>query len=208
MRWLVVVCSVAVLLAAGCGPRREAAQEPIFAANDAVAAAPSVKEVQYIIEAGDFLEVKTPTCPSVNCVGRVGEDGTVALTLVGYVRAQGSTVEQFTRTLRALYAETPRQYEGSTDEVSVEVKLGLYLVTGEVTAGGFRTYTEGLTLYDAVVSGGKLTGEALRDRVFLNRKGSEGREIVRYSSLEQLKEFALQENDWVVIPYKVEHLLH
>ncbi len=207
MRWLVVVCSVAVLFAAGCGPRKQAAQEPIFAVNDAVAAAPSVKEVQYIIEAGDFLEVKSPACPSANCVGRVSEDGTVALTLVGYVRAEGSTVEQFTRTLRALYAEAP-EYEGSTDEVTVEVKLGLYLVTGEITSGGFRTYTEGLTLYDAVVSGGKLTGSALKDRVFLNRKGAEGREIVRYSKLEQLNEFPLQENDWVVIPYKVEHLLH
>ena len=207
MKWLVVVCCVFVLLGAGCGPRRQAAQETVFAANDAVAAAPSVKEGQYIIEAGDFLEVKSPACPSASCVGRVGEDGTVALALVGYVRAEGSTVEQFTRTLRELYNEAP-DYQGSTDEVTVQVKLGLYLVTGEITAGGFNTYAEGLTLYDAVVSGGELTGKALGDRIFLNRKGADGREIIRYSSLTQLKELPLRENDWVVVPYKVDYILH
>jgi protein involved in polysaccharide export with SLBB domain len=207
MRWLVVVCSVAVLFAAGCGPQKQAAKEPIFAINDAVAAAPSVAEDGYIIQAGDFLEVNSAESPSANCVGRVDEDGTVALALVGYVRAEGATVEQFTRTLRQLYAEAPG-YVGSTYEVNVEVKLGLYLVSGEVTAGGFKTYEEGLSLYDAVVSAGELTANALTDRVFLNRKGTEGREIVRYQDLGQLKEFPLQENDWIVVPYKVEHLLH
>jgi protein involved in polysaccharide export with SLBB domain len=207
MRLLAVVCCVAVLLLGACAPKSEVSTEAVFAANDAVAAAGSVENPGYVIQAGDFLQVTSATWPNANCVGRVSEDGTVALKLVGYARAAGNTVEQFGQTLHELYKEVPG-YEGSADDVTVHVKLGLYLVTGEITNGGFRTYAKGLTIYDAVVSGGKLTGKALTDRVFLNRKGADGREIIRYSRLEQLKALPLLENDWVVIPYRVDHLLN
>jgi hypothetical protein len=90
----------------------------------------------------------------------------------------------------------------------VKVKRGLYLVTGQVTDGGFRAYQEGLTLYDAVVSAGKMKGEAIRDQVVLHRKGTDGKEIVRYSKLDELKDKPLLENDWVVIPYRVDFILH
>jgi protein involved in polysaccharide export with SLBB domain len=182
-------------------------KEPIFAANDAVVAAKSVEDQSYVIEAGDFLSIVSTSSPQVNCVGAVREDGTVSLAVVGYVRAEGSTIEQFTQTLGELYREVPG-YEAGVSDVTVEVKLGLYLVTGEITGGGFRTYAHGLTIYDAVVSGGEITDEALEDRIFLSRKGADGREIIRYTRLDQLKELPLQENDWVIIPYKVEHLLH
>jgi protein involved in polysaccharide export with SLBB domain len=207
MRWLVVVCCVAALFLGSCVGRSRMPKEPVFTANDAVAAAPSVEEQQYVIEAGDFLNVVSQSRPQVSCVGRVGEDGTVVLEVTGYVRAEGSTVEQFTQTLGELYKEEPG-YETGVEDLTVEVKLGLYLVTGEVAGPGFRAYREGLTVYDAVMAGGKFTENALRDRIYLNRKGAEGREIIRYTDIDQLKELPLEENDWVVIPYRVEHLLH
>jgi protein involved in polysaccharide export with SLBB domain len=207
MRWLVVVCCVAALALGGCVSKTKAPEEPIFAANDAVTAAASVEDQNYVIEAGDFLSIASSSSPQVDCVGPVREDGTVALAVVGYVRAGGSTIEQFTQTLGELYKEAPG-YEAGVADLTVEVKRGLYLVTGEITSGGFRTYAHGLTVYDAVVSGGELTKNALADRIFLSRKGAEGREIIRYRNLDQLKDIPLKENDWVIIPYKVEHLLH
>ncbi len=207
MRWLIVLWCFAALMLAGCTRGTQKADEPIFAENEAVAAAPSVEDAGYAIATGDFVSVKSASRPEVNCVGRVREDGTAALNVVGYVRAAGSTTAQFAETLNDLYKEV-EGYEAGVADLTIEVKLGLYLVTGEITSGGFRTYADGLTIYDAVVSGGKFTGKALEDRIFLNRKGADGREIIRYSNLEQLKELPLKENDWVVIPYKVDFLLH
>ncbi len=205
MRWLIVVCCL--LMLGACTQKTKAPQEPIFAENDAVAAAASVEDENYVIEAGDFLDVRAPSSPKANCIGRVREDGTVALALVRYVRAEGSTIAQFTQTLSELYTEVPG-YEGGVGDLTVEVKLGLYLITGKITSGGFRAYKEGLTLYDAVTSGGEITGKAEKGYVKLFRKGAEGPEIVRYKDIEQLKQLPLEENDWVVVPHKVEHLLH
>jgi protein involved in polysaccharide export with SLBB domain len=209
MKWLIAVSCVALCLSAGCGPSRQA-EEPVFAPNDAVKAAASVDDANYVIGAGDFVEATCDTCPAANSIGVVRQDGTVALAVVGYVRAAGSTVEQFTQTLRTLYAESP-EFTGDVNTVAVKVRLGLYLISGEVTDGGFRTYTEGLTLYDAVVSGGDLTGKAEKGVVRLYRKGVDRVEVIRYGKREDLKEAPqnpLQENDWVVVPYKVYHMLH
>jgi len=207
MRWMVVVCCLAALLLGACTQGTKKPEEPIFAVNEAVAAAPSVEDPAYLIQVGDFLEVKSAACPETHCVGRVREDGTVVLAVIEAVRAAGSTTTQLADTLKTLYAATP-DFEGDVSDLTVEVKLGLYLVTGEITEGGFCAYGEGLTLYDAVVSGGEPTSRALEDRIFLNRKGADGREIIRYSDVEQLKELPLKENDWVVVPYRVDYLLH
>lgn len=207
MKWLVAVCCLAALLLGACVQKAKGPEEPIFAPNDAVIAAASVEDEGYVIAVGDFVAVSSASRPKVDSVGRVQDNGTVVLREVGYVRAAGSSIAQFAETLEAMYTEVPGYEEGVPDLV-VEVKLGLYLVTGEVTNGGFRAYEEGLTLYDAILSGGKLTGKALEDRIFLSRKGVDGREIVRYSDLEQFKEFPLKENDWIVVPYKVDFILH
>jgi len=207
MKWLVVVCCLAALMLGACVQKTKGPDEPILAETEVVAAAASVEDEAYVIEAGDILDVKSGSRPEVTSVAPVRADGTVALKVVGYVRAAGNTTAQLAETLKELYKEVPG-YEGGVADVTVEVKLGLYLVTGEIANSGFRAYAEGLTIYDAVISGGKMTGKALKDRVFLNRKGADGREIIRYASLEQLKDLPLQENDWVVVPYRVEFLLH
>jgi len=207
MKWLVVMCCLAALLLGACVQKAKGPEEPVFAPNDAVIAAASVEDEGYVITVGDFVAVSSASRPTVDSVGRVQDDGTVPLNEVGYVRAAGSSITQFAETLGTLYKEVPG-YEGGVADLVVEVKLGLYLVTGEVTSSGFRTYEEGLTLYDAMMSAGKLTGRALEDRVFLSRKGVDGREIIRYSKLEQLKELALKENDWIVVPHKVDFILH
>jgi protein involved in polysaccharide export with SLBB domain len=209
MRWLIAVCCVSLLVAAGCGPSRQA-KEPVFAPNDAVKAARSVDDPNYVIQAGDFVEAACDTSPTVNSIGVVREDGTVALALVGYVRAAGSTIEQFTQTVRALYPES-EEFTGDPNAISVKVRLGLYLISGEVTEGGFRTYQDGLTIYDAVVAGGKLTSKAEKGYVRLYRKGADKVEIIRYGKLEELKNAPhnpLLENDWVVVPLKIYRLTH
>lgn len=207
MKWLVVVCGLAALILAGCGQTAKGPGEPVLAETDVVAAAPSVEDAAYVIEAGDIIDVRSASRPEVTSVAPVRADGTAALKVVGYARAAGSTTAQLVEILNELYKAVPG-YEAGVADLTVEVKRGLYLITGEVTDSGFRAYTEGLTLYDAVISSGKLTGKALKDRVFLNRKGAEGREIIRYTKLEQLKDVPLQENDWVVVPYKVDFILH
>ena len=208
MKWLVVMCGLAALILAGCGQKAKGPDEPVLAETDVVAAAPSVEDAAYVIEAGDIIDVKSASRPELSSVAPVrAADGTAALKVVGYVRAAGSTTAQLVEIVNELYKAVPG-YEAGVEDLTVEVKRGLYLITGEVTDSGFRAYREGLTLYDAVISGGDLRGKALKDRVFLNRKGAEGREIIRYSNLEQLKDVPLLENDWVVVPYKVDFILH
>jgi protein involved in polysaccharide export with SLBB domain len=207
MKWLVVMCGLAALMLGACVQQTKGPSEPVLAETDVVVAAPSVEDAAYVIEAGDIIDVKSASRPEVTSVAPVRADGTAALKVVGYARAAGSTTAQLVEILNELYKAVPG-YEAGVADLTVEVKRGLYLITGEVTNGGFRAYTEGLTLYDAVTSAGKLTGKALKDRVYLNRKGVEGREIIRYSKLDQLKDVLLKENDWVVIPYKVDFILH
>jgi len=207
MRWVVVVCCVAALMLGACTRGRKRPKEPVFVANNAVNAAATVEDEAYVIETGDFLAVASALRPEASCVGRVDEDGTVALKLIQYVRAAGSTTEQFAATANDLYKEV-EGYEQGVSDLTVEVKRGLYLITGEITGPGFRTHGTGLTIYDALVAGGEMTRDALEDRVFLNRKGAEGREIIRYSKLEQLRDLPLKENDWIVVPYKVDFILH
>ena len=209
MRWTIVVCCLAALMLGACTRGRRGPKEPVFVANDAVAAAPSVEDEAYVIETGDFLAVASGSRPEVGCVGRVDDkDGKAALKLIQYVDAAGSTTGQFAARANDKYKEV-KGFEQGVADLTVEVKRGLYLVTGEIAEPGFRAYTEGLTIYDAVVAGGEMTRDALEDRVFLNRKGAKGRrEIFRYSKLEQLKELPLEENDWIIVPYKVDFILH
>jgi len=209
MRWLIAVCCVALVVAAGCGPSKRA-EAPLFVPNDAVNAAASVDDPKYVIHAGDFVQVTSPTTPAADCIGCVRVDGDVALALIGYARAAGSTIEEFTQTVRTLYSESS-EFTGDANTITVKLKLGLYLVSGEVTEGGFRAFQEGLTIYDAVVSGGELTGKAEKGVVRLYRKGVDKVELIRYSKLEELKDAPqnpLQANDWIVVPLKVYHLSH
>ena len=209
MKWLVALCSMALVAAAGCGPSKQA-EVAIFIPNDAVNAAASIDDPSYVIQTGDFVQVTCPTCAAASSIGVVRADGTVALALIGYTRAAGSTIEQFTQTVRTLYAEA-EGFTGDPNTATVKMKLGLYLIAGEVTDGGFRAHKEGLTIYDAVLAGGKLTGKAEKGYVRLYRKGVDKVEIIRYSRLEDLRnapQNPLLENDWVVVPYKVYHLSH
>ncbi|MBN1918385.1 MAG: polysaccharide biosynthesis/export family protein [Verrucomicrobia bacterium] len=209
MKWMIALCCVALVVTAGCGATRRAAT-PVFVPNDAVHAAASVDDSNTVIQAGDFVQIICDTCPTANSIGRVRTDGDVALALVGYVRAAGSTIEEFTQTVRALYGGT-EEFSGDPSTIKVHVKLGLYLISGEVAEGGFRAYREGLTLYDAVVSGGKLTGKAEKGIVRLYRKGADRVELIRYGKLEDLAnapQNPLLENDWIVVPYKVYRLSH
>jgi len=207
MKWFVILCCAALLVLAGCGEKPRRPQDPTFAVNDAVMAAPSVENADYIVEAGDFLVVESASRPELNCVGRVNAAGEVALKVIGYLRAAGSTTAEFVDTAGIRYMEKPG-YETGVDDLAVQVKRGLYLVTGQVTDGGFRAYKDGLTIYDAVASAGKMKGEAVRDYVVLHRKGADGKEVVRYKKLEDLKDKPLLENDWVVVPYRVDFILH
>jgi protein involved in polysaccharide export with SLBB domain len=207
MRWLFALCCTAMLILAGCGEKPTQPQEPTFAVNDAVTAAPSVENADYVIAMGDFLAVQSASHPELDCVARVDAAGEVPLKVIGYLRAAGSTTGEFAVTAGIRYMEKPG-YETGVEDLSVHVKRGLYLVTGQVANGGFRAYKDGLTIYDAVVSAGKMKDDAIRDYVVLHRKGAEGREIVRYRTLEDLKAKPLMESDWVVIPYRVDFILH
>lgn len=207
MKWLAVLCCAMLLVLAGCGEKPKQPQNPTFAVNDAVTAAPSVEDADYVIETGDFLAVQSASHPELDCVGHVDDAGEVALAVIGYLRAAGSTTAEFAETARVRYIEKPG-YEAGVDDLTVEVKRGLYLVTGEVTEPGFRAYTEGLTIYDAVESAGKMKSEAIRDYVILRRKGADGKEVIRYRALADLKDKPLLENDWIVIPYRVDFILH
>lgn len=156
---LAALLAVASLWLAGC-----AGGAPPQVASDTTAPASATQE--YRLGAGDKVRIITFNEASLTGEFDVSSSGTIALPLVGEVRAAGLTVGQFqdavVGVLKNGYLKDPR--------VSVEVlTYRPFYIMGEVNKPGEYPYVHGMTVLKAVATANGFTYRADTRRVFLKR---------------------------------------
>lgn len=161
---LATLLAAASLWLAGC-----AGGAPLQTASDPVAAASATQE--YRLGAGDKVRIITFNEASLTGEFDVSSAGTIALPLVGEVRAQGLTTSQFqdsvVTVLKNGYLKDPR--------VSVEVlTYRPFYIMGEVNKPGEYPYVHGMTVLKAVATANGFTYRADTRRVFLKRTDQAG----------------------------------
>jgi|Deesub1362B_J571_1020462.scaffolds.fasta_scaffold00044_87 polysaccharide export outer membrane protein len=112
----------------------------------------------YVLAPGDLLEIKVLQAPEVGGTVRVGPSGTVALALVGELRAQGLSLREF----EAALTEALRRYiRQPLVQVVLKEPLGQRVsVLGEVARPGLYSLLQGRALVDVLSMAGGLGPEA------------------------------------------------
>ena len=142
---------------------------PMQAASDSVA--PSAVTQEYRLGAGDKVRIITFNEASLTGEFDVSSAGTIALPLVGEVKAAGLTTSQFQDSvvgvLKNGYLRDPR--------VSVEVlTYRPFYIMGEVNKPGEYPYVHGMTVLKAVATANGFTYRADTRRVFLKKSEQAG----------------------------------
>ena len=124
------------------------------------------RTTEYTLGSGDKLRVIVFGEDDLSGEFDVTGAGMVSLPLIGQVRAQGLTVDQFeqaiTNKLLDGYLKNPR--------VSVEVlNYRPFYIIGEVNEPGQYPYTSGMSVLNAVAVAGGFTYRANEDRVYITR---------------------------------------
>jgi protein involved in polysaccharide export with SLBB domain len=161
MRIVVSLIALGVTLAAlaGC-----ATTEP----GSFATAVPPAPITEYRVQPGDTLALKFYYHPDHDLDVVVRPDGSIALPLVGEVKAAGLSPQRIAEELERRYAVNLRQ-----PRVAVSVKTmnqTRVYVGGEVNKPGFVVYREGLTAVQALLeAGGPKDTAKVEEVVFLQR---------------------------------------
>jgi polysaccharide export outer membrane protein len=139
---------------------------PAFAAPQNTASAETTGTYQYRLGTGDKVQITTFGEPDLSGAFDVSGSGTVAIPLVGEVRAAGLTTVEFGQAvqnvLRDGFLKDPK--------VSVEVmNYRPFYILGEVAKPGEYPYSNGLTVMNAVATANGFTYRADTHHVFIKR---------------------------------------
>nr|WP_303649608.1 polysaccharide biosynthesis/export family protein [Asticcacaulis machinosus] len=148
-------------------------------APPASAALASADAYRYIMGADDKIRVIVFGEPDLSGEFVVNGQGTVALPLIGEVKAAGLTVtqlqEQYASVLREGYLKDPR--------VSIEVlTFRPFYVLGEVSLPGEYPYVNGMTVMNAVARAQGFTYRANKKKVFIKSATTEQERAVELTS--------------------------
>lgn len=124
------------------------------------------RTTDYTLGSGDKLRVIVFGEDDLSGEFDVTGSGMVSLPLIGQVRAQGLTVDEFENAVRTKlldgYLKNPR--------VSVEVlNYRPFYIIGEVNEPGQYPYTSGMSVLNAVAVAGGYTYRANEDQVYITR---------------------------------------
>ena len=97
---------------------------------------------------------------------RIKEDGTITLSLIGSVKAEGKTPGQLQKDIRDLYV--PKYYSQSLN-VTVKSQDRFFYVGGEVKANNRYPWVEGMTIVKAIQNAGGFTDYAKSSKVRVTR---------------------------------------
>ena len=123
---------------------------------------------QYVLGAGDSIDVRVYQQSDLSVQSKVRQDGRVSVPLVGEVVASGKTPDALARELEQRMKEfvvSPRVTVNVQESVPITVS-----VLGEVGSRGSLTLAPPATLIQALAQAGGLTEFADDDSIFLLRK--------------------------------------
>jgi polysaccharide biosynthesis/export protein len=164
---------LSIIVAALALPVSQAAAQPVTAAPPA----------PYRLGVNDVIAIAVRQAPELNATGRIGEDGTIAVPLIGDVAAASHTAAELEHAieerLRAKFIREP--------DVSVtitEVRSHGVTVVGAVQKAGVQQIHEAATLLEVLSMAGGLSAEA-GEEVVIHRhpRGTGPPIIVKLSSL-------------------------
>lgn len=158
-------------LTAGCGR----SDTPVLSAGERYASAPDLLS-EYRLGVGDRIRVTVFREPDVSGEFTVAADGTIAMPLIGAVKAKDRLVAE-------VAAEaTARLADGYLREPRVAMEIAAYrpfFILGEVGTPGSYPYVVGLTIENAVATAAGYTPRADRDVVRIRRQGQSEEERYR-----------------------------
>jgi polysaccharide export outer membrane protein len=177
-RFLLVFGASAVLLP-GCATPSARAGEAAGAADrfpDIAYADWTEYEPPYRFYPGDELEVTVPAAPELSKTVTVQPDGRIALPLIGPVMAADRTTRDLEADLSAAYASQLRRPEVNVAAKAAPLKV---FVGGEVANPGILDMAGDTDALRAVIQAGDFKPSANRRKVFIIRRGPDGRGMVR-----------------------------
>lgn len=149
---------------------------PVKTAAASIKAEPATAGSHYTLGSGDDIKLTVFGQPDLSGEFNVGGDGTVALPLLGPVKAEGKTIQEFQDEVSQLYVKNQILNQ---PQVSVEVlNYRPYYIIGEVNKSGEYPYQSGLSVLDAIAVAGGYTYRANQGHVFITHKGR--KKAVRY----------------------------
>lgn len=98
---------------------------------------------------------------------RIKEDGTITLSLIGSIKADGKTPGQLQKDIRDKYV--PGLYTESLN-ITVKAQDRFFYVGGEVKSNGRYPWVEGMTVVKAIQNAGGLTDYAKASKVRVTRE--------------------------------------
>ena len=189
----------------GHGQHKDAAAKSSQAAQAPAAAAPATGTApdSYVIGASDVLTITVWKEPTLSGTILVRPDGMISLALLGDVQASGMTPLQLADQIAAKlkkYIQDP-----NVSVVISQIHSKVVYLLGEVVKRGPVEMTPGMTLLEAIASGGGLTDFANSKKIYIlrNESGSQQRIPVHYK--EALKgdgtlNLVLKPGDTIVVP--------
>jgi polysaccharide biosynthesis/export protein len=165
---------------------------------------PSAAPDNYILAAGDQIEVNVFGEPDLTRTVTIKPDGIVALPLINQVKASGKTAAQLEAELTKLYGKYLRA--PSVSIIVRQFRMHRVYVMGEVTKPGRYDITDDMNVLDAITAAGGVTDKANLDGVQLARveDGKSKAIPIKMSQLVQGKDPAqnakLQNGDLLYVP--------
>lgn len=188
-----VLYYVVILAVAGAVFTGGCAREPVRSTQAAGSRAPDNGE--YVIGAGDVLQVSVWKNETLSRTVPVRPDGMISLPLVDEVRAAGRTPAQ----LRAVVRSKLAQYV-PTPEVSVmvtEMSGFSVSVLGEVRDAGRYQFTRPVTVLEALAEAGGITEYASPSKLVILRPDGGDTKRIRFDYERVIKDPERHENFYV-----------
>jgi polysaccharide export outer membrane protein len=132
---------------------------------------------------------------------RVKEDGTITLSLIGSVKAEGKTPGQLQQDIREAYI-TNGLYKGSLN-VTVKLPDRFFFVGGEVKAASRYQWVEGMTLIKAIQTAGYFSEFAKRTKIRVTRQDGQ-KFVVNYDAalIDSSRDLPIYPGDSIDVPRK------
>jgi len=142
-------------------------QKPVKAAPAATAAKPATDDPNYLIGAQDVLDISVWKEPEVSRTVPVRPDGKISLPLLNDVQAAGLTPTQ----LAAQITESLKKFlaEPQVTVIVTTINSQRVYIMGEVNRPGAYPMLPGMTILQALSSGGGFTQYANTKKIYLLR---------------------------------------
>ena len=165
----------------------------------------------YVLRAGDTIEVSVWNDPGLNRKLMIAPDGMISFPLAGYIRAAGLTIpaleKELTNRLRKNYKTDPKLSVTLADvgEGTASASSEIF-ITGEVNKPGNYAITPGMNIMQAIALSGGLGKFASKSKIQIHRRvhGTEQVFLFNYGDFESGKNLAgnivVQPGDVIVVP--------